>query len=76
LEKAITVVEYALRDFEQRSGLTPRVVLLPRKLFDQYAAESKVLAAALPDLPEAPRGPEWTDVRVVEHHGIRKIEVY
>lgn len=76
MEKAITVVDSALKEFERRSGLTPRVILLPRRIFEQYFREASLLAAILPDAP-APRDErEWADVRVVEHEALEEIEVY
>jgi len=74
--KAITLIENALADFERRSGLSPRVVLLPRRVFEQYYQESKILESALPELPAPKDSQDWTDVRVVEHGFIEELEVY
>ncbi len=65
----------ALSQFEAESGLAPLVVLLPSRLFSAYSAEAARLNAVLPAARE-PRGPEWCDVRVVEHEQIDEIEVY
>lgn len=76
MKKAVTVVDEALRSFERESGLTPRVVLLPRRVFNEFVRESNILASVLP-VDRNPKDPrEWADVRVVEHEQIESIEVY
>ncbi len=75
-EKATKLIHEALALFEVASGLTPLVVLLPRRVFEQYSRERRLLDSVLPD-SSAPRDPrEWADVRVVEHERIEEIEVY
>lgn len=76
-EKATTVIHAALQAFERASGLTPVVVLLPRRVFDQYVLEQRTIAAVLPPQPPMQKDPrEWADVRVVEHESLEEIEVY
>lgn len=76
-DRATTVIHAALQSFERASGLTPVVVLLPRRVFDQYVREQKQIAAVLPPHPPMQKDPlEWADVRVVEHERIEEIEVY
>ena len=75
-ETATQVVHAALSAFEDESGLTPLVILLPTRIFRQYEREAMSLAAVLPPEPEGARGPEWCDVRVVEHESNEEIEVY
>jgi hypothetical protein len=76
--RAITVVDAALRRFEFETRLSPRVVLLPRRVFEQFLAEKATVDAAMPYEPPHPHcdDPEWADVRVVEHEGLEEIEVY
>lgn len=80
--KAITVVSEALARFEGQEGLTPRVALLPRRIFRQYESEVRRLEAVMPGATNTEwneptrREPGWTDVRLVEHEGIEEIEVY
>lgn len=71
------MIHAALSKFEDESGLTPLVVLLPRRVFNQYVQEQKMIASVLPEHPPMQKDPlEWADVRVVEHERIEEIEVY
>lgn len=72
--KAITLMHLALRDFHESSGLIPKVILLPKRMFQQFEREQRVLDEILPQEPPADDG--WEDVRVVEHEGIETPEVY
>ncbi len=75
--KAITLVDRALRQFEAQSGMTPRVILLPRRVYCQFEAESRLLEDVLPPVTIGRRErDEWADVRVVEHEAIEEVEVY
>mgnify|MGYP001592314588 CR=1 FL=1 len=76
--QATTVIYDALARFERASGMPPRVVLLPRRVFDQYSRERVLLDSVLPDAaPPKPKDPrEWSDVRVVENERSEEIEVY
>lgn len=73
-EKAITILDMALQNFQSETGLVPRVILLPPKIFQAYEQESRSLDAILPKLDASDEA--WTDVRVVEHEGVTGIEVY
>ena len=76
-DHATKVIHAALQAFERESGLIPVVVLLPRRVFNQYVREQTVIEAALPPRPPVQKDPlEWADVRVVEHERIEEIEVY
>lgn len=75
-DRATTLIHAALATFERESGLTPLVVLLPRRVFNQYVREQSLLASVLPEAPEPKDPREWADVRVVEHERIEEIEVY
>ena len=91
-EKATTVIHAALSDFQVATGLIPRVVLLPRRVFEQYASEQALIESVMPSGPDAGipgcghgaggeggpvRGSDgWADVSEVEHSGIEWIEVY
>ena len=77
-DRATTVIHAALSKFESESGLVPLVILLPRRVFNQYVVEQRVIADAMPELaaPAAKDPREWADVRVVEHERIEEIEVY
>lgn len=75
IPKAITLVERALSDFERDNQMPPRVVLLPRRVFEQFEAEQMRIASVMPGA-ETVTGPEWADVRVVEHEGLEDLEVY
>ena len=70
------MIHAALSKFEDESGLTPLVVLLPRRVFNQYVQEQAILSEALPDVEPRDPGGEWADVRVVEYERIEEIEVY
>lgn len=77
--KMITMVEEVCRSFEDAQRMPPRVILLPKKMFDRYDAERRTLDSVLPEdggcvIPE--RGGQWTDIRIVEHAGIDAIECY
>ena len=75
--KAITLVDHALMEFQRQSGMTPRVILLPVRIFRQYEREANLLAGVLPQAkPYKPDDEHWTDVRVVEHEEIQYPEVY
>lgn len=75
--RALTMVETALKAFERQTKLIPRVALLPPDVFERYVQESRLLADVLPlDLMKEPPGPEWTEVRVIEHLRVKEIEVY
>ena len=75
--KAITQVDQALVQFQRESGMVPRVILLPLRLFRQYAKEQEMLESVLPQArPYKPDDENWTDVRVVEHEAVKEIEVY
>ena len=57
--------------------MTPRVILLPLRLFRQYAKEQEMLDGILPVArPYRPDDENWADVRVVEHEAVQEIEVY
>ena len=77
-ERAITTVDAALRRFEFETQLSPRVILLPRRVFEQFLVEKATVDAAMPY--ESPHhrceDDAWADVRVVEHEGIETPEVY
>lgn len=75
MEKAITVIERALCEFQAASGLLPRVILVPVELYQKYESERSVLDAVLGSEPPA-EGENWTEIRVVEHDGIDALEVY
>lgn len=77
-EQATPVIYDALARFERVSGMAPRVVLLPRRIFDQYVRERRVLESVMPDTqpPESKDPAEWADVRVVENERSEEIEVY
>ncbi len=72
---AITDIELALREFQETTGLIPRVMLLPPRIYRDYERESKVLDSVLPTL-ECDDGTTWADVRVIEHEGVHGIEIY
>lgn len=75
--KAITLVDQALMQFARESGMTPRVILLPIRIFRQYEREANLLESVLPRaVPYKPDDEQWTDVRVVEHEAVETIEVY
>lgn len=75
--KAITIVDRALMQFAAQSGMTPRVILLPIRIFRQYEKEALMLESVLPKAkPYRPDDEQWADVRVVEHEAIEEIEVY
>ena len=75
-DRATTVIHAALSNFEASTGLVPLVILLPRRVFDQYAREQDILASVIPDGPEVMGGREWAEVRIVEHESLEEIEVY
>lgn len=77
-ERAITTVDAALRRFEFETQLSPRVILLPRRVFKQFLIEKATVDAAMPyePPPHEPIGGDWADVRVVEHEALEEIEVY
>lgn len=77
-QQATPLIYDALARFERVSGMAPRVVLLPRRVFDQYSRERVLLESVMPDTqPAAPKDPaEWADVRVVENERSEEIEVY
>lgn len=75
--KAITLVDQALMQFQRESGMAPRVILLPVRVFRQYEREASLLESVLPQArPYRPDDENWTDVRVVEHESIQSVEVY
>lgn len=75
--RAVTVVNGALSHFEHETGLAPRVILLPRRIFNRYVEERQVLDAVLPPVMIGRRDErEWCDVRIVEHEGLDEPEVY
>ena len=76
--RAITEVDRALRQFEFEMKMTPRVILLPRRVFEQFVSEQAVVDSAMPyePPPREPMGEDWADVRVVEHEALEEIEVY
>lgn len=64
-------------EFVAQNGMAPRVILLPIRIFRQYAHESEMLESVLPRARAyKPDDDNWTDVRVVEHEAIEEIEVY
>lgn len=75
--RAITLLETALKDFEKATGLSPRVALVPPKVFTRYERERAVLDGILPSetLSES-LPPNWTSVRLIEHERVEEIEVY
>ena len=77
-DRAITVVDAALREFEFEMQMAPRVILLPRRVFEQFLVEKATVDAAMPYEPPHHRCEDdaWADVRVVEHEGIEAPEVY
>lgn len=77
MPKAITVINEALGEFERTTGLIPRVILLPRRIFRQYEQEQAVLDSIIPSVPPPPDDSrEWADVRMVEHEALEQVEVY
>ena len=75
--KAITLVERMLTQFQRESGMVPRVILLPIRIFQQYAREASVLEDVLPKAQAyKPDDDQWAEVRVVEHEAIETPEVY
>ena len=74
--KAITVIEAALDECVKQSELEPRVVLLPKRLFEQFEKERDTLASVLPESEDGKDDPRWCDVRVVENLRRSNIEVY
>jgi len=57
--------------------MTPKVILLPWRLFEKYAREREALDSILPNVAAyKPDDEHWSDVRVVEHEAIEEIEVY
>lgn len=72
--KAITLIDEALSRFQFESGMVPRVILLPWRIFRQYEREANLLESVLPanDRDDG----DWADVRVVEHESIQSVEVY
>lgn len=73
---ATKLIHDALRAFEAESGMVPVVVLLPRRIFEQYVREQRTLESVMPEVTVRQDPREWADVRVVEHESIEEIEVY
>lgn len=73
--RAITEIDTALREFEEETGMVPRVILLPEDLYRVYESEYNTLDKILPKL-DAPDGHTFAEVRVYENKEVGGIEVY
>ncbi len=79
---ATTILNEAMREYHNRTGMVPKVALLAPWLYDKYEHEQRRLDGILPDgarltpSDDVKHGGDYADIRLLEDHRVQGIEVF